>query len=308
MLQLFVVMSKYYIRSNGFFVLVLVLFFSLLLPMQAMALTLTGTGQNQISALVSGPPPSSAPTIDSPSSGTNFDVKNITVSGGCTTGLIVKLFSNNIFVGSVVCQSGQYSLQLDLFIDRNDLIARQYDSLNQPSPDSNTVSVYFLPPNSVETSPSSSANPASIQSNFLLFINYDYTVIGVFPNQPFRLPMVFGGGNPPYAIVVDWGDGTNSIFSKQDNSKFFADHIYKTPGLYTVKATVTDKYGDTAYIQFVIEVKGARNSIITNIFDEIYPQSTWPILFVSLIAAGCFWGGMYFQKRKLIEPKTKPKK
>jgi len=268
-------------------------------PANTKAATITQQGQKTVSAIVSGSPPTTAPSIDSPSNGLNFDDKNITVSGSCITGLIVKLFSNNIFVGSVLCQGGTYSLQIDLFVDRNDLIARQYDSLNQPSPDSNTVTVYYIPPALQPILPGSTTEtPDVLRSSFSLFINYDYTILGVFPNQIYILPITFGGGTPPYAVSIDWGDGRNSLFSRDSSAKFNTEHVYKNPGTYTVKIKVIDKLGDTAYLQYVVIVNGSTKPFIHQIFGDRYSISWWPILALGLIATLSFWGGTYYQKRR----------
>lgn len=271
----------------------------LIFPFRTNALTLTQQGQKTITAIVEGAPPSTPPTIDSPSSGLNFDSKNITVSGTCVSYLIVKIFSNNIFVGSAVCTSGTYSLEIDLFVDRNDLVARQYDALNQPSPDSNTVTVYYIPPSLQPSLPNQAqTNPTNLQSNFNLFINYDYTILGVFPNQVYVLPITFGGGNPPYAVSVDWGDGNSSLFSRDSSSKFNAEHVYKTPGQYTVKIRVIDKFGESAYMQFVVVVNGPTKPFINQIFGDGYPLSWWPLLAISLLSTLSFVGGVYYQKNR----------
>lgn len=271
----------------------------LIFPFRTNALTLTQQGQKTITAIVEGAPPSTPPTIDSPSSGLNFDSKNITVSGTCVSYLVVKIFSNNIFVGSAVCTSGTYSLQIDLFVDRNDLVARQYDALNQPSPDSNVVTVYYIPPALQPSLPNQTPTTSTnLQSNFNLFINYDYTILGVFPNQVYVLPITFGGGNPPYAVSVDWGDGNSSLFSRDSSSKFNAEHVYKTPGQYTVKIRVIDKFGESAYMQFVVVVNGPIKPFINQIFGDGYPLSWWPLIAISLLSTLSFVGGVYYQKNR----------
>ena len=273
----------------------------LIVPSKTHALTLTQQGQKVITAVVEGPPPSTPPTIESPSTGLNFDNKNIAVSGSCISSLIVKIFSNNVFVGSAICQSGTYTMQIDLFVDRNDLVARQYDALNQPSPDSDTVTVYYIPPATQPALPSSSSipsTPANLQSNFSLFINYDYTILGIFPNEVYNLPITFGGGTPPYAVSIDWGDGTSSLYSRDSSAKFNAEHIYKTPGQYTVKIRVTDRFGELAYLQYVVVVNGPTKPFINQIFGDGYPLSWWPLLAISLLATLSFLGGVYYQKNR----------
>ncbi len=279
---------------------VLLVGISLVLPLRVQALSLTGNGQANITSTVNGAAPSVAPTIDSPAQGQNVDQKNITIEGTCVTGLIVKIFSNNVFVGSAVCQNGGYALQIDLFIGKNDLVARQYDGLNQSSPDSQITTVYYIAP-SIQPSLSSSqqASGENIEANFTLILKYDSTVAGVFPGQPFRLPITFNGGVAPYAVGVDWGNSSNDLFSRDNDETFFAEHTYKNPGLYTIKVKVIDKFGETAFNQFVVVVKGqtSTNPINKILNRELVPDYIYNTT-IPLIALGCFWGGRRYQHRK----------
>ncbi len=59
------------------------------------------------------------------------------MSGICPGDLLVKIFKNNVFAGSVQCKNGSYSIVIDLFSGQNELVARVYDALDQPGPDSN---------------------------------------------------------------------------------------------------------------------------------------------------------------------------
>src|SRR3982751_1352453 len=72
------------------------------------------TGAVGLEGTVKSPPPTQAATIAVPGNGATFKSTPITVSGLCKTGLLVKIFSNNIFVGAATCANGSYSLQADL--------------------------------------------------------------------------------------------------------------------------------------------------------------------------------------------------
>lgn len=270
-----------------------------LIPVKVYSSSITSSGQNTVAAIVPGAAPATSPTIDTPAQGLNLDNKNILVEGSCITGLIVKIFSNNVFAGSAVCQSGSYNMQIDLFVGRNDLIARQYDTLNQSSPDSPTTTVYYLPPNIQPGIPDElNSGSETLQTNFALILNYDYTVNGVFPGQVFRLPINIEGGLPPYAVGVDWGDSSTDVFSRESDETFYAEHIYKDSGLYTVKIKVSDKNGDTAFSQFVVVVKGEVNSPIEKLLKgDILPIQA-RLIMVPIIASGCFYAGKRVQTRK----------
>ncbi len=101
------------------------------------------SGAVGVQGQIGGAPPSQAPTISVPTNGQRFSNTPITVSGICTKGLLVEIFNNGVFAGSVFCNNGSFSLQIDLFDGQNDLIARVYDALNQASPDSTTVNGFL---------------------------------------------------------------------------------------------------------------------------------------------------------------------
>lgn len=210
-----------------------------------------------VSGIVAGPPPSTPPLITQPIQGQVIDQKTITAEGDCVTDLIVKLFRNTSFAGSTVCRSdGRFVLMIDLVEARNDLIARQYDSLNQPSPDSDTVTVFYAAPTMVPAAGDQSAPPSSPTANFQLIVNYDQTVQNIFTGQTFTLPIRFSGGTPPYAVAIDWGDTKTDLFSRSDGSLFSTSHVYEVPGSKTLVMRVSDGAGNTAYLQFVVLIQG----------------------------------------------------
>lgn len=282
----------------------------LVLPHSAVASTQSSSGNINISATVPGLPPSTAPTIDSPTMNKNFDVKTITMNGGCISGLIVKVFRNTVFAGSTLCQAnGTWSLQIDLVELRNDLIARQYDGLNQPSPDSQLVTVYYLPPASTPSLPGENTSPPQQTVGFQLNISYDYTVQGIFPGEVFKLPISFYGGNAPYAVSVDWGDGSKKLYSRPNNEQFIAEHIYSKPGLYTVTIQVSDIDGNTAYLQFILVVNGRTNSPFNaiNPFNGQAVSTTEIGIAVGLTIFG-IGGGVRLERHWLSKRRAKKKK
>ncbi len=101
------------------------------------------SGTTGLQGKVSSPPPTTPATITTPATGRSFNTTPITVSGLCKTGLLVKIFSNNIFVGSADCAGGSYSIQVDIFGGSNELVAKVYDALDQEGPESNKVTVTF---------------------------------------------------------------------------------------------------------------------------------------------------------------------
>jgi hypothetical protein len=189
---------------------------------------------------ISSPPPTQAPTISTPANGAVFSELPITVSGVCTNDLLVKVFKNNVFSGSAVCTNGSYSVTIDLFSSKNDLTAKLYDALDQAGPSSNKVSVTF--------------NDNAAQANVIsrVSLTSTYARRGANPGQVLTWPIIISGGEPPYAISVDWGDGTGpDVYSAPTPGSFDLKHKLEQAGVYRALVKAADKNGTIAYLQLV---------------------------------------------------------
>lgn len=204
----------------------------------ANAVTNPQTGGVGVQGTISAPPPSQAPTISSPANGAVFNSLPVTVTGICPNNLLVKVFKNNVFSGSVPCQNGSYSIKIDLFSSKNDLVARAYDELDQASPDSNLVSVTF----------DDSANRPTLAPRVSLTTNYARR--GANPKEVLTWPIVISGGTAPYAISVDWGDGTSAdVYTATNPGEFTIKHTFDAAGVYRALIKASDKNNVTAYLQ-----------------------------------------------------------
>jgi hypothetical protein len=237
------------------------------------AATSQSSGSVGIEGIIPSPPPSRAATIAVPANGALFSTIPITISGICPSGLLIKIFDDNAFVGSSICSSGgSYSLQASLFSGTNQLVARDYDSLNQNGPDSNTVTVTF--------------NDAQFtQLGTPLTITSAYAEKGAQPGSELSWPIILSGGTGPYAISVDWGDNTPSeLLSESYAGTININHTYNSAGVYTVVIKATDKNGSVAFLQLVGQATGAvqkNNSATTgNGSNTTIEKSVlwWPVL------------------------------
>ncbi len=199
-------------------------------PVQSGSVGLTGT--------ISSPPPSQGATITVPSNGQAFTDVPVPIRGLCPDGLLVKVFKNNVFAGSAQCQGGSFSVDIDLFTGTNELVARVYDELDQPGPDSNIVTVEFVDPRK------GAGSRVSVTSNF--------AKRGANPGQTLTWPIVISGGVGPYAISVDWGDGTPpDLLSQSFPGALDISHIYESAGVYNIVIKVSDNGGSAAFLQVV---------------------------------------------------------
>lgn len=268
----------------------LVLFIALalaaaIIPGRALAIT-SQSGSTGLSGTVPSPPPSQAATIDVPRSGQSFSNLPITVSGLCPGNTLVEIYKNNVFAGSASCTSGSYSLQIDLFDGRNDLVARVYDDLDQAGPDSNTVTVNF-----------SSAIPVGSPR---ITITTQFAKRGADPGSILTWPITLSGGSGPYAFSVDWGDkSTPDLISQASAGNLTLQHTYSQPGVYKVTIKATDAGGNAAFLQVVAIANGpikqdtrAANSSILTVQTKVL---LWPIIVLFVLMIIAYWLGKRHQ-------------
>jgi hypothetical protein len=232
---------------------------------------------------VPGVPPTQAATIAIPTNGQTFTNIPITVSGLCESGLLIKIFSNNVFIGAVQCANSTYSLQVDLFSGTNDLVARDYDNLDQQGPDSNTVSVNF-----------NDAQFAQFGTRVTLSSNYARQ--GVNPGTVLTWPLILSGGTGPYALSVDWGDsGGTTLKSVAFTGVVNVTHTYNQAGVYNIVAKATDANGTSAYLQLVGVANGKINGTLSSTNSTTSSGKTiilWqPMLIAVPIILVAFWLG-----------------
>lgn len=242
------------------------------------------SGSIGIEGKISSPPPTQAATITLPRDGTTTTETPLTVTGLCSGDLLVKIFKNNVFAGSVQCKNGSYTIKIDLFGGRNELVARVFDDLNQKGPDSNKVIVNY------PVSQSEAVSKVALSSSF--------AKRGADPGKTLTWPIILSGGFGPYAITVDWGDGKEAdIISQQFAGTFNISHTYDSPGVYTVTVRATDKNKDIAFLQLVGVANGDASQQNENEGDStasaaIKNKVLWqPTLIAIPLVASAFWLG-----------------
>ncbi len=254
-------------------------------PVQSGAVGIEGT--------VPSDPPSTGAIISFPINNQTFTDVPIDVTGVCPAGLLVKVFKNEVFAGSAECSAnGTFTLQIDLFSGDNTLVARVFDDLDQPGPDSNTVNVIYNDGNDI----------GGVFDRLILTTNFAKR--GANPGSTLRWPFSITGGNGPYAIVVDWGDGQETIISQEFAGEFNAEHSYERPGTYKVVVKATDADGNVTYLQVVGVGNGALTTD-TGETEEIVPTRivsrfvVWPMYILLFLILSTFWLGRRYEKRRI---------
>jgi hypothetical protein len=257
-------------------------------PLQTFAAQQSESGAVGIEAEIPSNPPTTAPTISIPRNGQVFTNIPITISGTCSKDYLVEIFKNNVFAGSAICKNGSYNLQIDLFDGQNDILARQYDSLNQAGPDSPAVTVNF--------------NNAIANNGSRPTISSSFAKRGADPGDSLEWPITLSGGTGPYAISVDWGDkSTEQLISRSAPGQFNINHVYSQSGIYNVTVKVTDANGASAFLQVVGIANGPiQQTSSTNASDNTKVKTEriiiwWPMLILLAIVIIAFWLGKRHQ-------------
>lgn len=253
-----------------------------------------------LTGVVPGKPPTEAATIDTPSGTTRVVATPITVSGTCPENLLVEIYKNDIFGGSVMCSSdGKYTIEIDLLIGENVLTAHVYDSLSQEGPISNAVTVYFdVPANST-----GQLGPLTFGGEQLM-LNTDAVFRGTFPDETLSIPIDIIGGRAAYALNIQWGDGSNKVISRPSNQTFRADHVYSKAGVYSISIQATDADGRVAFLTVAAIVNGqpyaaATTTATTDTSLVARLLVLWPLYVIAFTIVTSFWLGERREKHVL---------
>jgi hypothetical protein len=243
-------------------------------------------------ATVPEPPPNQAAVIITPKNNDRFRDLPITISGNCPAGTLVKIFNNGIFVGATLCNGARsFALQIDLFIGRNDLVARVFNTNEQPGPDSATVSVFYDLPGGL------------VPPQVPLLIRSENLYKGIFVGQELKWTAEIVGGSPPYAVNWDWGDGRSELYSRKEAGRFTVNHTYARPGkgyknTYDLIIRATDDAGNKAFLQLVTIVNPEEGQHMPLIGGGKL-NIAWPLLALAVLMVASFYIGERREKRLL---------
>lgn len=191
-------------------------------------------------------------------------------------------------------------MDIDLLNGQNIIIARVYDALNQPGPDSSPVIIFYdaLP---TQSSALSTLDFGSSQ----MLLNTDAVFRGTFPNHEMSIPIDIIGGTPPFAVNIQWGDSSNKVVSRNDNATFKTSHIYKKAGTYQITIQASDAMGRVAFLTVASIVNGQPDTVVT---ATSIPTSEvnkllvlWPLYVGAIAVMISFWVGEQREKKILAK-------
>lgn len=246
-------------------------------------------------------PPTQGATITTPGNGASYSTSPITVGGVCPSDLLVQVYNNGVLVGSVMCTSGSFSLQVSLFSGANELSASVFDDLNQTGPSSNTVTVNY-------------SNASFSAFGSLITLTSTYGRRSAAAGSQLTWPLQLTGGMGPYAFSLDWGDGSNAELKSQSLAGLVSiAHSYKKAGIYQVSVRVTDVNGVTAYLQVIAVANGQADNATSSTIDNATSKNStarviiiWiPAVIALLLLFPAYWLG---RRSQLISIRNKMQK
>jgi hypothetical protein len=255
--------------------------------------------QYVVTAEVKATAPTQPAVITSPTSGQSFTNYLITVSGTCPANAsYVEIVDNNFMNGSAICSAGNtFDLSISLFRGANQLVADAFDITNDEGPPSNPVNVTFS--SLAQTTPTSSFTKPFSGSPLEILAKFTYQ--GYYVGQAMSWPFQVIGGVAPYAIDIEWGDGTNTLISSKTSQQLSPTHTYSNAGgfrgSYTIKVYVTDSLSNNAYYQAFLIINAGKAPakhilppISSSTFSKI-EKIAWPLWGILLLLVISFWLG-----------------
>lgn len=249
-------------------------------------------GSLGLSGVVPGEPPTQAPSINSPVDGQVFNETPITVSGTCQAGHIIEVFKNQVFAGSTLCRDNNtFTMDIGLFFGENVLFVRARDALGQTGPKSDNVTVTYDPP----------VTESDRRLGQQLLLESDVSFRGAAPGEETTFPVRLSGGKGPYAISINWGNGSSDVISRSDAGNFKISRVYEQSGVYRIVLQATDDNDQTAFLQIVAAIGGEVGG---GIEDEEPPTRVervyvlWPLYVLMAIIPLSFWLGVRHEKRR----------
>jgi|GEM_PF-160710 len=229
-----------------------------------------------VTAAVSGPLPTAPAIITNPLDGATFSNPLITVDGTCSAGYVVKLFRNGTFSGSTLCAVGDsFTIQINLVNGHNNLTAQIYNFIDQPGLPGNNVGVTYNPPIPPPTTP-----PSTTQAKVApLLLESAVQYQSALPGHAITWAIKISGGSAPYAVSVEWNDGSVDVYSRPSAGTFEIKHTYARPGSYKGAYFIKIRGSDSQQRQAVLQLVALINE---STYISPVNNTAWPPWFLGL--------------------------
>ena len=233
-----------------------------------------------VNAVVPFDPPVVAAVFDASLDGKTLDGALTTVFGTCenmTPNGAVVIMRNSVAIGSTTCD-GTFSLQITLLEGANVLIPKTVNASGNYGPDGAAITITLsipvtppgpgpnpdpgnggVPPNPTVTitSPVSAedqqAANGGAENNLTAIPTTPFSIID--SSNEVTIQVVVGGGETPYNITLNWGDGSVESRSVSSPGTYLFTHTYQKNGNYKVQGKVLDARGSLTKFEYAVVSK-----------------------------------------------------
>lgn len=258
-------------------------------------------------------------TIDKPSDQQRFTEQDITAEGTCPDDSYVTLTRNNVYAGTTMCNSNRWAIDVSLVLSANELTPQAYNITDDAGPTTTSRTVYYSlpqPPSDPTTpivTPVDGASPTKTTSSKPavppLVLTGQFRYLGVKTGDQLVQSFSISGGQAPYAISIDWGDGSRDVVSRAKAGDFMVSHVYSTAGnqshnSYIIRLTASDNQDQKTSLQTMAIVTnqpgviGATRSGQNGLFTTnpgsrfgAFWRVAGPVYAIGFVALASFWLG-----------------
>lgn len=292
-------------------------------------LTATASANNyQVQAVIPYPPPTQAAVISPGIDGTTVQAALQTISGTCqiqNPTNVVSIWRSGSSIGSSPCVAGVFSLQIMLVPGQNDLIARTANPNIIYGPDSAQISVTLvLPPNPPPPPTGGGPEPKSPAEQVIVTNAAANSGLTITPTQAFgvlgasyqvTVSVAVGGGEHPYDIFLNWGDGSTDTHHVDTAGTYTFTHTYQAAGSYKVHGLVHDMLGATSEFDYAV-VSALKSTVVGSgsghghwSGNVIVVRHSWwqsPMTYakatgVIAVLAGAYWLGVHHTVAQAVQ-------
>lgn len=280
----------------------------------------TYADQYDVNAVVPYDPPTQASVIQQPTAGEVHETQQ-TISGTCQQAapypdFVVSIWRSGFSLGSTTCDQGRFSIPVVLRLGQNTLIARTITVTGDYGPDSDPLLLTLTAPIVAQPLPPSAPQPTSDTERNNAINQGGLSGLVVTTEKPFGLmnegnsatiAVVVSGGERPYMLRLNWGDGTIESYSLAGPGTYTYSHKFQYKRAYPVLVQVRDSLG--AYVEYrysVVSDVGSGTSgggMTTGAKD--HSSSWWTnlwyiilVLLVLFILLTVYWLGWHRAERQ----------
>ena len=286
---------------RGLWVVMVVFGFALFFVHQA------ATAANlDVNAKVAAPIPTTSAEITSPINGFISDDDNIIVSGTCpiiNPPIIVVILRDGNFVGSGGCSSsGSFFASVHLNEGSNVLVPMVQTITNDFGVAGGAVNMSYQKPGVIPPDQSGVNNlVVTVKSPFVIYRS----------NQPLEWHINISGGQAPYDLTLDWGDGNNTTKTINEVGQHDLSHIYSGRSSYHIKVSVKDATGQEFQLSVVAvtllgQIAQSGGTVNNNIVSSVMSFNTVFIIYWIMVAViVAFWAGTRYERVVLLKSPTR---